>query len=92
MAVDIPATHVVKRAPVHFMVIPREHLASVKEIKGHHGAMLARMFEVLTQVATEQGVADSGYRLATNTGPHANQTVFHMHMHCLGGRQLGPEG
>ncbi len=92
MAIDIPETHEVKRAPVHFVVVPREHLASAKEIRGEHGEMLARLFEVITKVAAEQGIADSGYRLATNVGPDANQTEFHLHVHCIGGRRLGAEG
>jgi histidine triad (HIT) family protein len=54
--------------------------------------MLVAMIEAATRVSAKLGVADSGFRLSTNTGPNANQTEFHMHLHCLGGRPLGPEG
>ena len=92
LAVDIPKDHPVKRAPVHFVVIPRQHLASALELRGGHGAMLAAMVEMACAVAQSQGIGESGFRLATNTGPDANQTEFHMHLHCIGGRQLGAEG
>jgi histidine triad (HIT) family protein len=80
------------RAPIHFMVIPREHIADARQIKGEHGPLLSRMFAVSTKVAKDEGVAESGYRLAFNVGPAAGMTVDHLHMHCLGGRELGPEG
>lgn len=80
------------RAPVHFMVIPKEHIADVRELRGEHGPILARMFVVAAKVAKEEGVGESGYRLAFNVGAAAGMTVGHLHLHCLGGRQLGPEG
>jgi histidine triad (HIT) family protein len=92
LAVDVPEDHPVKRAPVHFLVIPRRHLASARELHGSDGAMLAAMIEMACTVAERMGIGESGYRLATNTGPHANQTEFHMHLHCIGGRPLGAEG
>jgi histidine triad (HIT) family protein len=92
LAVDIPKDHPSKKAPVHFVVIPREHVAGVRDLNGSHGPMLAAMTEAAGRIATRLGIAESGYRLATNTGPNANQTEFHMHLHCLGGRALGAEG
>jgi histidine triad (HIT) family protein len=80
------------RAPVHFMVIPKEHIADAREVKGEHGPLLSRMFTTAAQVAKDEGVAESGYRLAINVGDAAGMTVHHLHMHCLGGRDLGPEG
>ncbi len=80
------------RAPVHFMVIPKEHMATAKEIRGEHGPLISRMFTAATQVAAEEGLRESGYRLAFNVGDDAGMTIHHLHMHCLGGRQLGPEG
>jgi histidine triad (HIT) family protein len=80
------------RAPVHFMVIPKEHIADARHIKGEHGPLITRMFTTATQVAKDEGVAESGYRLAFNVGPAAGMTVDHLHLHCVGGRQLGPEG
>jgi histidine triad (HIT) family protein len=80
------------RAPVHFMVIPREHIPDAREIKGEHGPLLARMFTVAARVAKDEGVAEDGFRLAFNVGRAAGMTVDHLHLHCLGGRDLGPEG
>jgi histidine triad (HIT) family protein len=80
------------RAPVHFMVIPKEHIADAREVRGEHGPLLARMFTVAAKVAKAEGVAESGFRLAINVGDDAGMTVHHLHMHCLGGRKLGPEG
>ena len=80
------------RAPVHFMVIPKEHIDDARQIKGEHSPLIVRMFTVAVKVAKEEGVAKSGYRLAFNVGPDAGMTVDHLHLHCIGGRQLGPEG
>ena len=80
------------RAPVHFMVIPKEHIADVRDLRGEHGPILSRMLVVAAKVAKEEGVGESGYRLAFNVGPAAGMTVNHLHLHCLGGRPLGPEG
>jgi histidine triad (HIT) family protein len=80
------------RAPKHFMVIPKEHIPTAKEILGEHGPVLSRMFTTATQLAREEKIADSGYRLAFNVGDDAGMTIHHLHLHCLGGRQLGPEG
>ena len=80
------------RAPVHFMVVPREHIDDARQIAGEHGPLVSRMFTVATKVAKDEGVAESGYRLAINVGEAAGMTVHHLHMHCIGGRELGPEG
>ncbi len=80
------------RAPVHFMVVPKEHVATVRELRGEHGPLLARIFTTAAQVAKDEGVSQSGYRLAFNVGDDAGMTIPHLHLHCLGGRRLGPEG
>ena len=82
LALDIPKDHPSKKAPVHFVVIPGEHLASARDVSGQHGPMLAAMIEAATRLAGKLGVGETGFRLATNTGPNANQTEFHMHLHC----------
>lgn len=92
VAFDVPDGHPEKKAPVHFIVIPKEHVASVAEAGEADEPALGRMATVAARLAAEKGVADSGYRLVMNTGPDANQTVFHVHMHCLGGQQLSPTG
>ncbi len=97
----IPAAHVYEdeltvafrdlnpQAPVHVLVIPRRHIAGVSVPEAEDGVLLAALVHAANQVAREQGVAESGYRLVWNVGPHAGQSVFHMHLHVLGGRPLG---
>lgn len=80
------------RAPTHLLVIPHEHIASALDITAAHGATLARLYTLAAEVAREEGFADSGYRTAINCGDDAGQTVYHLHMHVLAGRRLGPEG
>ena len=91
LAMDIPKDHPEKRAPVHFLVVPREHIVSAAQTGPQHEAMLGRLVTTAAKLAREQGIEESGYRLITNTGPDGNQTVFHLHLHCLGGTQL-PKG
>ena len=80
------------RAPVHLMVIPKEHIPSAIDIGDEHGPLLARMFQVANGVAQQEGIAEKGYRLAINVREHGGQTIYHLHLHVLGGRRLGPEG
>jgi histidine triad (HIT) family protein len=74
------------RAPTHILVIPREHIASAAALTEAHGPMLGRLFETAARIAREQGVADAGYRLVSNVGRGAGQSVDHLHFHLLGGR------
>lgn len=92
IAFDVPDSHPEKRAPVHFIVIPREHVASARDIDVKHETTLGRMMTVASRVANEKGIAESGYRFVVNTGDDANQTVFHLHLHCLGGTKLAKTG
>lgn len=80
------------RAPRHFLVVPKEHIPTAAEVKGEHGPIITRMFTTSSQVAKDEGIAESGYRLAFNVGEDAGMTVAHLHMHVLGGRELGLEG
>ncbi len=79
-------------APAHFMVIPKRHLPTARDIADADGALLARMFVVANRVADAEGVGSSGYRLAFNSGDDAGMTIPHLHLHVVGGRRLGPEG
>src|SRR3990172_1561258 len=79
-------------APVHFMIIPKEHVPTVRELRGEHGPLLARIFTTAAKVAKDEGVSGSGYRLAFNIGDDAGMTTPHLPLHCLGARRLGPEG
>ena len=80
------------RAPVHLMVIPQEHIASVREVGDVHGPLLARMVSVANGLADAEGIGERGYRLTFNCGDDAGQTIYHLHLHILGGRRLGAEG
>ena len=74
------------QAPVHFLVVPRRHVETLSELDDDH--LLGRIFAAVHKVAREQGVAEGGYRMVFNQGPNAGQTVYHVHLHVLGGRQL----
>ena len=76
------------RAPVHILIIPRKHLTGVLDIEPVDGPVIGHIFEVAAQLARDQGVADSGFRVVVNSGPDAGQSVLHLHYHLLGGRQM----
>ena len=76
------------QAPVHLLVIPFEHLASVAEIAEHNAALMRNMTLMGNRAARAAGLADSGYRIVINTGAEGGQSVAHLHMHVIGGRQL----
>ena len=80
------------RAPIHLLIIPHEHIPSVREVRDEHGPLLARMLSVANRLADGEGIAERGYRLAFNCGPEGGQTIYHLHLHVLGGRSLGAEG
>ncbi|MDH3261503.1 MAG: histidine triad nucleotide-binding protein [Acidimicrobiia bacterium] len=76
-------------APTHVLLIPKEHVAdSAAQIRSEHGEMLAELFELAARIAEDEHLAD-GWRLVTNVGAGAGQSVFHLHMHLLGGRPFG---
>jgi histidine triad (HIT) family protein len=75
------------QAPVHALVIPKAHAASLTETKDL--AIVSHLHELAIQVAREKGLLESGFRTVINTGPDAGQTVFHLHLHLLGGRAMG---
>jgi histidine triad (HIT) family protein len=76
------------QAPVHILVIPREHMESLDEASQKDEALLGHLLRVAARVANEQGLSESGYRTVINTGAGAGQSVFHLHVHLLGGRTL----
>jgi len=78
------------QAPTHILVIPKAHIGSVAEITAENSAVVAHIFEVIAQVADREGLT-GGYRVVSNCGDHAGQTVKHLHFHILGGRQLALE-
>lgn len=76
------------KAPTHVLLIPRRHVASAAELTDADGEMLGRLFSVGARIAADDGIAEKGYRLVSNVGPGAGQSVFHLHFHLLGGRSL----
>lgn len=77
------------KAPTHLLVIPRRHITSAADLTDEDGPMLGRLFATAARLAEEAGISERGFRLVTNSGPGAGQSVFHIHFHLLGGRQLG---
>jgi len=75
-------------APTHVVVIPRQHIPSIHEVTSAQAPLLARMFEVANRIADERQVSRDGYRLVLNKGPQAGQSVYHLHLHLLGGRAM----
>jgi len=76
------------QAPVHLLVIPFQHIQSMDEVAPHDAELLGRMALLAKSAATAAGIGDQGYRLVINCGEDGGQTVGHLHMHVLGGRQL----
>lgn len=76
------------RAPVHVLIIPREHIASVNQLDDGNAAVVGNLFVAARKLAGELGVANSGYRLVMNTGQDAGQSVDHIHLHLMGGRPM----
>lgn len=74
------------QAPVHTLVIPRKHVTNLADAGGEQ--LLGVLFAAIPEVAQAKGVAESGYRVIVNNGPDANQTVQHLHVHVLGGREM----
>lgn len=78
------------QAPVHVLIVPNERIPTVADVEAHHETALGRMFTVARKIAEDEGVDEDGFRLIVNTREHGGQEVFHLHMHLLGGRPLGP--
>ena len=76
------------QAPTHILVIPRQHISDMNEASPRDQTLLGHMMLCASRVAADAGLAESGYRLVLNTGPNARQSVFHIHLHILGGHPL----
>lgn len=87
LVVAFPDIH--PKARVHLLIVPREHIASVADLGPQHADQLMRLMEAANRLASEKGIAESGYRLVTNAGPDSGQEVQHLHFHLLGGERLG---
>ncbi len=77
------------QAPVHILVIPREHISGPQALDGDHEALAGHLITVAGAIARQEDLADAGYRLVLNQGRDGGQSVFHVHLHLLGGRRMG---
>ena len=77
------------KAPVHVLVIPKQHVALLEEVTQLPESVPRRLFEVSSMVAQKLGVGESGYAVRINNGPGAGQEIFHLHLHVLGGKRIG---
>jgi histidine triad (HIT) family protein len=75
-------------APTHILIVPKQHIPSVNDLKAEHENTMGHLVTVARQLAEDAGVADSGYRLIINNGPDGGQVVYHLHLHLLGGRKM----
>jgi histidine triad (HIT) family protein len=76
------------KAPVHILIIPRKHIATLLDLEQSDWPVLGDIFRVANRLAGEQGIAKNGFRVVVNCGEDAGQTIFHLHYHLLGGRHL----
>ena len=79
-------------APTHILIVPREHIASVSDLRDDDVAIAGALLLASRAIAEQEGLVEQGYRVVTNHGPWGGQTVDHLHLHVLGGRQLGVLG
>ncbi len=79
------------RAPIHALVIPKQHIVSAHELTLDHSPLLGHMLATANRVADELEIGERGYRLTFNVGDEGGQTIYHLHLHLLGGGRLGPE-
>ncbi|GAB6990669.1 histidine triad nucleotide-binding protein [Paenibacillus pini] len=76
-------------APVHILIIPKKHIASMNDVQEEDLSLIAEMHRVAQDIAKDMGIFESGYRLINNCGPDSGQAVHHLHYHVLGGAKLG---
>ncbi len=78
------------QAPVHLLIVPKKEIPTINDITDEDAFVLGKLFLVAKKLAKEKGISETGYRLSMNTNEDAGQSVFHLHMHLLGGEKLGP--
>ena len=78
------------QAPTHILIVPNKEIPTVNALTEDDVPVAGRMLLLASQLAEEEGIAESGYRLLINCNEHGGQEVFHLHMHLIGGRPLGP--
>lgn len=75
-------------APVHILVIPKKHISTLNDITPENSEIISKIYEAIPKIAKENNIAEDGYRVVSNCGKTAGQSVFHIHFHLLGGREL----
>ncbi|MBI4308536.1 MAG: histidine triad nucleotide-binding protein [Chloroflexi bacterium] len=80
------------KAPKHILVLPREHVPTIADMKPQHKELVGHLMAVANEIAQKEGIARSGYRLVINCGPDSGMEVSHLHLHVLGGGRLGRMG
>ena len=78
------------QAPVHLLIVPKKEIHTINDVSEEDTMLLGKLFLVAKKLAKEQGISETGYRLSMNINEDAGQSVFHLHMHLLGGKELGP--
>ncbi len=78
------------KAPVHILIVPKRHITSLAHVTPEDEPVLGRMLYVARLIAERKGILQSGFRVIINTGRHGGQEIYHLHLHVLGGRPLGP--
>jgi histidine triad (HIT) family protein len=76
------------QSPVHTLIIPKKHISTAMDIAEGDHALIGHLFTVASQIAKDRGIAQKGFRLVMNTNAEAGQSVYHIHLHLLGGRQM----
>lgn len=75
-------------APTHILIVPNRHIESVGRMEPEDEQVVGHVFSVARKLAEQEGIATGGYRLITNTGPHGGQSVYHLHVHLIGGQRM----
>jgi histidine triad (HIT) family protein len=76
------------QSPVHTLIIPKKHISTNLEIKEEDNALIGHLFQIANRIAKDRGISERGFRLVMNCNPESGQTVFHIHLHILGGRLM----
>lgn len=77
------------QAPLHALIIPKEHIRTINDIESSHAEVIGKLFLAAAEIAKKEGVAQEGYRVVMNCNEAGGQAVYHIHLHILGGRQMG---
>ncbi|MEW6161766.1 MAG: histidine triad nucleotide-binding protein [Nitrospirota bacterium] len=76
------------QCPVHTILIPKKHISTNLDIKEEDNALIGHLFQVANRIARDKGIAERGFRLVMNCNPESGQTIYHLHLHLLGGRRM----